>query len=205
MDSLEDSWEAKEFETLQNTELFQIKPQILKKAEHRLNALRDAIVLELDAYKGLIPEEADIIEGHLVRGENLNGFPFRSLDMPQMFSKTEMFTFRVLFWWGHYLGFSLILKGHRLNEFAENLIQNKSIVSCNETYLSFVPTPWEWEQEKFFRIPECSEEKLRSLVKENDYLKLIRIHSVQDDSFKNLDWVKEGLDSLKSHFEIISI
>ncbi|MFQ5443447.1 MAG: hypothetical protein ACE5EK_02400, partial [Nitrospinales bacterium] len=104
-------WSQHEIKMINETEVFLHKPSIMKNAERQLNRLKDSMVEKLAKWEGRYPEGTDLIKGQLARGENHMGFPFLSMDIPQKFSKTEMFTFRTLFWWGHYLGFALILKG----------------------------------------------------------------------------------------------
>ena len=111
-----ESWQLKDMEMISHVEVFLNKPAILKKVENRLTNLKDAMAIELLSCAHQLPSGTDIEKGQIARGENHNGFPFLSLDIPQNFSKTEMYTFRTLFWWGHYLGFSMILKGDTLLE-----------------------------------------------------------------------------------------
>ncbi|GIS84140.1 MAG: hypothetical protein CM1200mP16_04400 [Nitrospina sp.] len=86
------------------------------------------------------------MKNQIARGENHNGFPYLSLDYPQNFSqKKEMLTMRTLFWWGHYLGFSFILKGEKLSIYLERLIENCHKKSYKNIYVSIAPDPWEWE------------------------------------------------------------
>ena len=94
---------------INTADVFKHKSAILQKAENYLNDLKDAMVVELKDFDGIIPANADLTKSQLARGENHKGFPYRSLDIPQIFSKTEMFTYRVLFWWGNFLAYSLIL------------------------------------------------------------------------------------------------
>ena len=104
-------WSRDEWDLINVTEIFRRKPAILKKVESYLEELRTALADELKTHPKSYPPDTDLTKGQIARGENHKGFPFLSLDLPQKFSKTEFFTYRTLFWWGHYLGFSLILKG----------------------------------------------------------------------------------------------
>ena len=103
-------WSPFEVKLLNTVDIFLHKPAIMKKAEANLTALKQEVIKTLSQAPHPCPPESDIVKGQIVRGENHKGFPFISLDMPQMFSKSQMFTYRTLFWWGHDLIFSLILK-----------------------------------------------------------------------------------------------
>ena len=108
------AWSEKELRLVNHIEIFQNKPAILKKVEQRLVTLQKALEQEISLISADLPNGIDLVKNQIARGENHNGFPYLSLDYPQNFTKTEMFTMRTLFWWGHYLGFSLILKGKKL-------------------------------------------------------------------------------------------
>ena len=137
------NWTSREMEMLNHVEVFLQKPSIMKKGEHFLNALGEEMIQELTSSKIAFPVETKLNKTQLARGENNKGFPYLSLDIPQMFSKTKMFTFRTLFWWGHYLGFSLILKGEDLPKYAGKLCENKTNPTWSNVYLAITPTPWE--------------------------------------------------------------
>jgi hypothetical protein len=192
-------WLEKELSLVRHVELFQNKPAILKKVENRLIALQKALAKEIHLIADALPDHLDLIKNQIVRGENLNGFPFISLDYPQNFSKTEMFTLRTLFWWGHYLGFSLILKGKRLESYLENLLENRNAESFSNIYISLAPDPWEWEINKtnYSSIDQISPDGLRKTILELDYLKIIRVFPVEKENFMTLNWAQSGLQFWK--------
>ncbi len=188
-----EDWCTKDLEMISHVEVFQKKPAILKKVERRLNKLKEAMTVELLSCVHQLPPGTDIEKGQIARGENHNGFPFLSLDIPQNFSKTEMYTYRTLFWWGHYLGFSLILKGDKLKTYFQRLS-----VACNEpsfqdVYLSLAPTPWEWRQDKKYFAPVRNQQVWTDPSNLLDHMKIMRFYSVADESFEELDWTEAGI------------
>jgi hypothetical protein len=188
-----ESWNTKDLEIINHVEVFQKKPVILKKVESRLNKLKEAMVVELLPCATQLPPNTDIKKGQIVRGENNNGFPFLSLDIPQNFSKNEMYTYRTLFWWGHYLGFSMILRGDKLRTYFKRLSANCKKPRFQDVHLSMTPTPWEWRQNEKHFTPvnhiHVWAEKSNLL----DHMKIIRFYSVADKSFEKLDWTKAGI------------
>lgn len=190
-------WSSHEIKLINHVEVFLHKPGIMKKAEQYLNALGDAMILELAQSKIPFPPETKLEKIQLTRGENHKGFPYLSLDIPQMFTKTEMFTFRTMFWWGHYLGFSLILKGIDLPRYTDNLLKEKNNSHFGNVYLSAATTPWEWSRtdDNFKNIHETSGEELQKIIETVEYIKLVRFCPVNDESFKKLDWVPAGISS----------
>ena len=192
-------WSRHEWELINVTELFQHKPAIMKKAEGYLEQLRLTLADEIQSTPGSYPPETDLTKGQIAKGENHKGFPFISLDLPQKFSKTEFFTYRTLFWWGHYLGFSLILKGPHLNTYTDCLKQRHNSPPCQGVYVSRSTNPWEWEfqKENFSEVTTLSPDEIQSLADQLQYLKLIRIFPVTDKNFLELDWNQAGLQSFR--------
>jgi hypothetical protein len=192
-----DPWAEKELRLINHVEVFQAKPAILKKVENRLTALQKS--LEKEITLATLPQGADLTRNQIARGENHNGFPYLSLDYPQNFSKTEMFTFRTLFWWGHYLGFSLILKGQHLENYVARLLENRNTESFNDIYVSLAPNPWEWElnDENFSLSSQHNAENLQKTILELGYLKIIRVFPVTTEKFATLNWSQSGIQFWK--------
>ncbi len=186
-------WSELETELINHREVFLHKPAIMKKAEARLTLLRDAMAVELLADPPPCPAATDTTEGQIARGENNKGFPYLSLDIPQMFSKNEMHTLRTLFWWGHYLGFFLILKGDKFSAWTDQLILLKDSPEFGDVLFSVWPTPWEWGREHFVSVPETSKDELAALAHKQQYMKVGRIYPLNTASFANLDWSAAGL------------
>ena len=193
------AWSEKELRLVNHVEVFQNKPTILKKVEQRLITLQKALEQEVNLISANLPSGIDLVKNQIARGENHNGFPYLSLDYPQNFSKKEMLTMRTLFWWGHYLGFSFILKGEKLSIYLERLIENCHKKSYKNIYVSIAPDPWEWEiiDENFVLASKLETEGLQKIVCSLDYLKIIRVFSVKSHNFKTLDWLEAGVQFWK--------
>jgi len=190
-------WSSLEMNMLQTVDVFQHKPGIMKKAENYLNLLKDAMAGELAGRRIHLPPKTDMTQGQLARGENHKGFPFISLDIPQMFSKTEMFTYRTLFWWGHYLGFSLILKGQNLSLYLQRLLEDRGKAGWENIFIATASTPWEWswDEENFQNVSRASDERIRERVDSIQYMKLCRFYPLKDPSFPTLDWASSGVNT----------
>ncbi len=200
-----ENFSERELELINEVDLFKHKPTIMKKAESKLESLRHALIEELKVNPTPFPHETDLIKGQIARGENHKGFPFISLDLPQKFSKTEFFTFRTLFWWGHYLGFSLILKGDRLGEYTEQIIKNQNTPEFSTIYLAKNENLWEWEwtQNNFEKISKLKPDIISSLIKNITYIKLIDVITVSDPIFTKMDWSEKGLNSFRNLIKLV--
>ena len=193
-------WSPLEVKLLNTVDIFLHKPAIMKKAEANLTALKQEIIKTLSQAPHPCPPESDIVKGQIVRGENHKGFPFISLDMPQMFSKSQMFTYRTLFWWGHDLIFSLILKQENQAPLIEKLIQLKEHPEWKDIQLATAPTPWEWENDmkNFIHLFGASEIKIRDTINSVKYIKLCRFYSLASPEFSKLNWADAGLATWKT-------
>ena len=193
-------WSPLEVKLLNTVDIFLHKPAIMKKAEANLTALKQEVIKTLSQAPHPCPPESDIVKGQIVRGENHKGFPFISLDMPQMFSKSQMFTYRTLFWWGHDLIFSLILKQENQAPLIEKLIQLKEHPEWKDIQLAIAPTPWEWGNDikSFIPLIGASEIKIRDTINSVKYIKLCRFYSLASSGFPKLNWVDAGLANWKT-------
>ena len=193
------NWSEKEIKLVNHVEIFQEKPTILKKVEYRLVDLQKELENEIAPMASALPDEIDITKNQIARGENHNGFPYVSLDYPQNFSKIEMFTMRTLFWWGHYLGFSLILKGKHLENYTNRLLQSKNTEPFRDIYFSLAANPFEWKlnQKNFSLISGSNVESLRKTILGLEYLKIVRFFPVIDERFSTLNWTQEGVQFWK--------
>ena len=193
-------WSPVEVKLLNTVDVFLHKPAIMKKAEANLTALKQVVIKTLSQEPHTCPPESDIVKGQIVRGENHKGFPFISLDMPQMFSKSQMFTYRTLFWWGHDLIFSLILKQENQAPLIEKLIQLKEHPEWENIQLAIAPTPWEWEKgmNNFIPLFGTSDIKIRDTINSVKYIKICRFYSLASSEFPKLNWADAGLATWKT-------
>ena len=193
-------WSPVEVKLLNTVDVFLHKPAIMKKAEANLTALKQEVIKTLSQAPHPCPPESDIVKGQIVRGENHKGFPFISLDMPQMFSKSQMFTYRTLFWWGHDLIFSLILKQDNQDPLIEKLIQLKEHPEWEDIQLAIAPTPWEWEKDmnNFVPLFGTSDIKIRDTINSVKYIKICRFYSLASSEFPKLNWADAGLATWKT-------
>ena len=199
------SWSEKEIRLVKHVELFQHKPTILKKAENRFVALQKGLEKEIIPFATNLPKNLDLVKNQIARGENHNGFPFLSLDYPQNFSKTEMFTMRTLFWWGHYIGYSLILKGERLVIYSQRLLENCKTEPFQDIFVCLAPNPWEWElnEKNYSLVSKSNTEEIQKKILELSYLKLMRVFTVIDEKFMSLNWTRTGVQFWKDLAPII--
>jgi len=194
-DSADSGWSENELKLINVVDVFLHKPTIMKKVEAHLLQLKEALAADLAAHPRPYPQGTDLVKGQIARGENHKGFPFISLHIPQNFSKTEFFTYRTLFWWGHYLAFSLLLKGPGLPEYLKCLLRNRQQSGDEETFVAKNTSPWEWEwtEENYVQVNQASEEEIQAVINNIGYIKLVRFFPLAEPSFSSLDWASAGV------------
>ena len=200
-------WTDQELNMINVVDVFQLKPVIMKKAEGFLNELKYALVNEITQLNLTLPPLTDFTKGQIARGENYKGFPFISLDMPQRFSKTEIFTYRTVFWWGHCLIFSFIFKGGFVPLYCQNLTTRRTQYQDQKIYLATSHNPFEWElNEKNYKvISELSDHDIQKTINETKFIKLACFYPLTDRTFKTLDWKTAGLNTFRAIAQIVLI
>jgi hypothetical protein len=127
-----------------DAEFFRVKARIMAKVRAQLEEVRAGLREELGGVELLAPAGFDPAKCQFVKGEHLEGCPYQYLDYPKHFSGDEKFTFRTLFWWGHYYVFALILEGRGLLRYKHNLINRYREIADREICLCLGPSPWDW-------------------------------------------------------------
>jgi len=108
-----------------------------------------AIFLETETLlrKKVEPEFALHIPSHkgkISRGENYHQLPYIVLDYPAYFSRENIFTFRTLFWWGHFFSATLHLQGSHLHALRPKLTDRFDLLLNQDIFICIGSTPWEY-------------------------------------------------------------
>ena len=101
---------------------FRAKARIMSKVRGMLDTLYAGLLEELRGVDLIAPHGFNPLAHQFVKGEHLEDFPYQYLDYFKHFDEDNKFTFRSLFWWGHYYVFALILEGERLIEYKKNFV-----------------------------------------------------------------------------------
>jgi len=155
-----------EIELILNQAIIQEKLLVLKKITELLQQLG------FDAEKQIDPF-LDTKKPKVSKGENLNGYPFRVLDYPRIFTEKNVFAFRTLFWWGNFVSFTLHLKGTFLNENYKKLAQLTHRYPCS-LYLSTDGNEWSHDinEKNYFKLNAKSLSQIT--IKESSFLKIVQ-------------------------------
>ena len=160
-------YSTSEIELLSNKNILLGKNQILKKITAELQLFGQKTEHQLRS--SYIVDKAKVS-----KGENLEGYPFRVLDYPRIFSKRDVFAFRTLFWWGNFISFTLHLKGTYL---VENLDQLKKLLIAYDFQLYVSSAGNEWEHNPSNANYQLLNSKILSHINSNniDFLKIVQV------------------------------
>ncbi len=184
---------------IQDTHFFKTKAVITKKVKQMLEQIHAALREELAHTTLLAPEGVDIEVGQFVKGEHLHDFPYQYLDFPKYFSQEEKFTFRSLFWWGHYLVFALILEGRYLDQYKRNLLKSYDQLADQGLHILMAPTLWEWEKrpELLLEIRKDNREAVEAALATRPFLKIHRLIDFENPAFEKGEIAGEGVRTFR--------
>lgn len=169
-------FDVKESDLLFNTELFPLKRQVNQK----IYILFEQIKLKLkdtEQHKQFIfPTGTDSETGKISQGENYLSFPWVMLDFPKLFNKEDIFSFRTLFWYGHYFSFSLVLGGISAEIYLPLILKNRDYLKNMGLYFSIHEDPWQHDinAENSQLLEQTDDLSIEKQVLEHGFVKITR-------------------------------
>ncbi|MEZ2446220.1 hypothetical protein QFZ51_000048 [Chitinophaga sp. W3I9] len=114
--------------------------------------------------------------GKISKGEQYKGLPWVMLDYPRYFSKTEVFAFRTMFWWGHYFSATLHLAGN-VKRYYSPVLESSYTKLAEAGFQVYVQEdPWEhdFENGNYCFINTLSLDEWKTLISRNDFIKVAK-------------------------------
>lgn len=104
------------------------------------------------------------------KGENYQLLPYVILDYPTLFTKTDAFALRTMFWWGNFFSVTLVLKGKYRVQFEDLILKNIQAELLSNIYICNGKDEWQhhFEPDNY----ELLNEKTASFIKEHAFIKL---------------------------------
>lgn len=108
------------------------------------------------------------------KGENYKGLPYLVLDHPRYYRRPDIFSFRILFWWGRYFCCSLHLGGKFLEVNRPRLIANQNRLRDGRVHLGIGDNPWEYvfSDSHYKPLDRVSSDEFERRIMEMDHLKV---------------------------------
>lgn len=154
---------------------------------HTGHIIKQKITSLFEASAQELKEELDTgkynIDPHLIRlppkiskGENYRGLPWIVLDYPKKFQKEDTFSFRVIFWWGHFFSYSLHLEGAAMTSALPMLKHYWSKMKTENVYACVSSTPWEYHfnSSNYIRSDKITFDQFNDLARTNTFIKISR-------------------------------
>lgn len=149
-----------------------IKNRIMEKVTGLMGEMEQIIHKLLENENHHLPPELNLKHGKISKGENYKYLPYVILDYPAYFTKSDIFAFRTMFYWGHFMSFTLHLQGKYCQLYKEKLLNHFS--SHPHLYFNINTTPWEYtyDVKNYALISQLSESEMIAHVEENHFMKL---------------------------------
>ncbi len=178
----------------------------MQKVRSTLEAIHVVLQAELDGIDLLAPVGFAPTAYQFVKGEHLDHYPYQYLDFPKHFVRTEKFTFRSLFWWGHHFVFAMILEGENLNRYKKNLMSRYLQVADRNICLCFWPSMWDWSCGAGYTLELTADRRaeLAALLTHRPFFKLARFIPMKDPLIAHGKLLEAGRDTLRSLVPVIT-
>jgi hypothetical protein len=146
-----------------------------------LTELKENLRKELPASGFLAPDGVDQERGQVAKGDHHEGMPFAFMDFPRYFHREDMFTYRVFFWWGHPVVFSMILKGPLLKDYYGRLKDHVTTLSGKGFHIALAKDPWDWHPgtPHTMEITAQNQQAVLDQMAARDYLKIERFMDLE--------------------------
>lgn len=114
--------------------------------------------------------------GKISKGEQYKGLPWVMLDYPRYFSKTGVFAFRTMFWWGHYFSATLHLGGNVKQHYSAALESSYTKLAAAGFQVYVQEDPWEhdFENGNYRFIDTLDLDEWKALISRNDFVKIAK-------------------------------
>ncbi len=179
-----------------------IKNRVIEKVKDLFGDFERDINHQLSSFEHQLPEEINLKHGKISKGENYRHLPFVILDYPAFFTKEDIFAFRTMFYWGHFMSFTLHLQGKYANKYASSLIE--SFIKSDQgdkIYFCVNDTPWEYiyEEKNYKLLHTLSSSQIRDHLNANVFLKLsikLSISEIHDSGTRMIHFFNSVLHFL---------
>lgn len=156
-----------------NSEWILTKHRIMGKASDLLSIQVNAIN---DVFFKLVSDslpELSSCKPRISKGEHYKGLPYAILDYPALFSKTDVFAIRTMFWWGNFISVTLHLSGAYKKIF-EASISNYITNSKEPFYVSTGRQEWEhhFEADNYLAVSSTDEAALYQKIMQPSFIKI---------------------------------
>ncbi len=181
----------KELEVVQDRTFLKLKQSAIQKVVNLFSELRNHLDHAWEYnnhWKDRIPCQKDDVK--ISKGENYRQLPYVILDYPRLFSRSDVFAYRSMLWWGHFFSFTLHLQGKSLEEFREPLKNGISQLPAeSDLFVGVADTPWEYHYgpENYKPLVSMNNNELLRIVDEKSFVKISAWVPVSADTYQVIE------------------
>ena len=201
------SFTDEETTLLADAAFFHKKARISEKIRRQLEAARQVLKEELGNIA--LPElpESDASSTQLVKGEQLEFFPYQYLDCPKHFHGSDKRTFRTLVWLGHHVAWAWILEGALVRQYKNHLVDRFHVIAGRQLELSLAPTLWEWKRGEGFTLPITHDRKaqIAAVLAERSILKVIRFLPLDDSRIRHGELAELTREAFRDMLPVVAL
>ena len=200
------TFSVEEIELFADSQFFPAKARITEKVRQTWEQLHKTLQAELRGKTLLAPERFNADAVQFVKGEHLEDFPYQYLDFPRHYTREEKFSFRSLFWWGHFVVFALILEGSSIGRYKQNLINRFSDIADKGICLCLAPSLWEWKQGPGYTLELTRDRKseVAAVLSNRSFFKLGYFVPMKDSLIQFGELVRKGHETFQTILPVIT-
>uniref|UniRef100_UPI004048C247 hypothetical protein n=1 Tax=Roseivirga sp. TaxID=1964215 RepID=UPI004048C247 len=165
-----------EYKILSDTSFLLTKQQIDKKISALLMNYQQELMVQNPRLFALLPSSILPIPKKISKGQNYNGLPYWVVDFPSHFEKENIFTFRVVVWWGNFISTSLILSGYYFEQVRLDFVK---LGNSNFSFsINTNPWPIEFEPKNLIAVKSSSLNQIKAHYENSKFVKLSARHEL---------------------------
>jgi len=99
----------------------------------------------------------------------------RDRDYPAFFTRDDIFAFRTMFYWGHFISFTVHLQGVYATKYSSQLIEKlRGISEEKDIYFCVNDTPWEYlyKENNYRLLSSLKLNQINEQINKNSFVKL---------------------------------
>jgi hypothetical protein len=193
----------KETELITNAEFILTKNAILEKVKQLLAELQEKQQSFLQHPQLFLEEDEINLSSKISKGENYKGLPYLILDYPRIFSASNTFAVRTMFWWGHSFSTTLHLSGNYKKRFEEKIITSLPSLISKGFFYCVNESPWEhdFETSNYLPLTAINKTSVEKSIRDKPFIKLaikIPLHQWDDAPDLLFTYFREIIEMLAS-------
>ncbi len=187
LDQVVDTFSQQDFDLLGDKDFLLKKKELTSRIVKKLKSVQSRISETLSESNFQYPEGIKLKSGKISKGENYKGLPYFVLDFPALYTKNDVFAFRILIWWGNAIIYSLHLQGSILEKYRNILINYQN--ELDGFYLCVGDSPWEYDfiEGNYQPIDQIDPDIFNSTVLGHPFLKIAKNADFTDLNRLELD------------------